>query len=955
MDGVKMSAARWGAAALAFSLALGSCPFALGQKWYSKLLPCQPPADPVIALAAEIDCLEKHLDTYGTIVPKQPDVWGQSRLMAHRDEYEKLMRCELVNFKFTLQGALNRSDQAYAATALALGAAASGSKPADLTSTSAFAVTQSLTTDPNDVIQRPTSITPSIPLGNFQNASAGITIEPTVFLEQKSRYLSYLQELRRINEGDDTADSPGYSLNIMRVPVSVFAGKHTQEGYGAEITMTVTPHMNPELLPTTFKSLATNDIVDLLSFPLQTLLSDPATLDAAQKLILTSAAQNGPESLDTSHHRTNPGVRPIAFAIAPYRAMATPYLERPDQPIPQRINDLITQVDNAGPGEAQQAVAVAASESVSAYKIESAVSSKLHFVAARPGERRYPFPPRLIADVIGAPEIINLANGLSPTIKATFYNTDKYVHLGDVQSLLQIELAAAYELLKLPQAQILWQQHCTEHLASMVNALQLTIIADLRDRFETDLRAVAPDVKNSITETLAWTIIVESAVLNQALIDDMLKTRNTKGCPCVENQWMAFFEPRPTPEACEAFNSYVMCRWPIHVFALDPVTQDQNIADIYARRRESQLALAVAFASGQINAQQMTRMVRRLDTEIETIALNRTAVSFAHGSDTFGWRFYPRFQSPPIESNLTVFTRDLILGGPTTKQDMKKRRLEDGMRECTAIIVMSSFVPFMTVETRANWFRLTNPRRSELTLEQCMELSRCYKHVQHVAFETPLCEDYRHDDVLRLKRTVLQLDRKLPLQTALVPVPYENTIGGFQMFSSGVTDLAPELIGWYGAPGIKVADPNAAANSSPASPTPAATSSCSCSAATPAAAAIGTPATFVSAPSAAAPSATATPQAASAPAASATPSAKTPAATAPAGGGATGGGATGGGNTGGGNAGGGNTGGGNTGGGSAGASPTPTTTDDCAASCTCAVLAWDPLESTCRHASLSIL
>jgi hypothetical protein len=33
-------------------------------------------------------------------------------------------------------------------------------------------------------------------------------------------------------------------------------------------------------------------------------------------------------------------------------------------------------------------------------------------------------------------------------------------------------------------------------------------------------------------------------------------------------------------------------------------------------------------------------------------------------------------------------------------------------------------------------------------------------------------------------------------------VPYENTLGGFAMFNTGVTDLAPELVGWYGTQSI---------------------------------------------------------------------------------------------------------------------------------------------------------
>src|SRR5262249_41846015 len=138
---------------------------------------------------------------------------------------------------------------------------------------------------------------------------------------------------------------------------------------------------------------------------------------------------------------------------------------------------------------------------------------------------------------------------------------------------------------------------------------------------------------------------------------------------------LQFFGPNPSPEAREAFNQYVRMRWPIKVFALDPVEQDQNIADEYARRREEQIALALAFASGKISAQAMMRFDRRIEWDMATIALNRTVTGFTHGADTFGWRFTPRFQSPPIESGLTTFGQTL-LGGPTTDHDIRKRQLE---------------------------------------------------------------------------------------------------------------------------------------------------------------------------------------------------------------------------------------------------------------------------------------
>ena len=72
------------------------------------------------------------------------------------------------------------------------------------------------------------------------------------------------------------------------------------------------------------------------------------------------------------------------------------------------------------------------------------------------------------------------------------------------------------------------------------------------------------------------------------------------------------------------------------------------------------------------------------------------------------------------------------------------------------------------------------------------------------------CQACRHryaDGMLaQLLRRADQLERELSFQTLTAKVPLENTAGGFELFDAGITDLAPELSGWYGAPGI---DPQA--------------------------------------------------------------------------------------------------------------------------------------------------
>ncbi|MDB5391780.1 MAG: hypothetical protein JWM11_7426, partial [Planctomycetaceae bacterium] len=211
------------------------------------------------------------------------------------------------------------------------------------------------------------------------------------------------------------------------------------------------------------------------------------------------------------------------------------------------------------------------------------------------------------------------------------------------------------------------------------------------------------------------------------------------------------------------------------------------------------------FVNGQINANNMMRYARRLEFDSATIDINGTSVGFSSGDNTFGWRYYPRFQTPDIGSNTKVFFRDLLEGGPNRKQLLRERRLEPGMRECEAVVIMPSFVPYAELDVTSSWFKLINPKKKELDSKYTMRLSRQVKSAQNFASCVTDSQFYRDGDVLRLHHKIKQLESRLPMQSTMVQVPYENTLGGFGMFNTGVTDLAPELNGWYGAPAINPA------------------------------------------------------------------------------------------------------------------------------------------------------
>jgi hypothetical protein len=691
--------------------------------------------DLVERLAAEIDWLKTHIDAYGSIVAKHPDVWGQNRLTRARYEYEEQMRARLGAFQELSNASLRRSDQAFLGLALALSdtPATAGRGPTTTTRPAdATATVTNLISNPvgggaaaDTVIARtsPFAATPQ-PFATFglENANA-ISLEPTIHLDHLSRYLNHLHELRRINEGDDIADSPGYALNLVRIPVSITPGQRTQAGHGAEITVTADPQLGDELLPTTFRTLVLNDLVDMLA---------PA----------------------------------ITFAV-----------------------------NTAAVREALMAPADAALATAAMSGIRS---QSVSVPTAKMRRARMPLPPEQMVDVIGQRQVVILLQSAYEALGADPANSS-CIDYPQIRGFLGEELQAANDFLAQQRQEQVWAELPAWNLAELIRSRRINELDLRRQAFFDSLGG-----EETTTTVLAWAILVESALLNERLAEDMRESAAAKGHAVGAMGSCAgpFYGPHPSPEARAAFNDYVRLRWPIRVFALDPVNQEQNVEEQYAQRREMQVAMAMAFASGRANGQALARYARRLETDMATISLNKTAVGFTHGTDTFGWRFYPRIQPPPTRGNLAALT-DTLCGTSPTARDLASRRLEPGMRECTAIIVMPSFVPFVTFDVRTNWFSLTHPKVTDQSMRQAMLLSRSVKSMQQTAARGCQSGDScQSGDLALLLRSIEQYDRTLPLQTMLAQIPYENTAGGFELFNTGITDLAPELIGWYGAQGV---------------------------------------------------------------------------------------------------------------------------------------------------------
>lgn len=175
-------------------------------------------------LAKNIDWLENRLNLYGTVVPKTPDVWGEARLTAHRQEFEEMLKRELTAFnKNTINGAEAVKDNAFLAFALAMNNGLTPNAPtAEIKSSSTgpgvgvFNYQEKTEGDTKTItsnggafatISAPADLGPVFQYDPSKiTLGEKITVEQTEVLDQLARYLNHLHQIRRINEGDDTSD-----------------------------------------------------------------------------------------------------------------------------------------------------------------------------------------------------------------------------------------------------------------------------------------------------------------------------------------------------------------------------------------------------------------------------------------------------------------------------------------------------------------------------------------------------------------------------------------------------------------------------------------------------------------------------------------------------------------------------------------------------------------------------
>jgi hypothetical protein len=260
-----------------------------------------------------------------------------------------------------------------------------------------------------------------------------------------------------------------------------------------------------------------------------------------------------------------------------------------------------------------------------------------------------------------------------------------------------------------------------------------------------------------------------------------------------------FFADQDLMEATRLWQAIVHANFPLHVFTLEPQIDEQNLLDSSSRLREMQFALAYSVAQTGWNVTQKVALARQLANDTAVIDVNRTAVGFMHGDDTFGWYFHPRAQAVNLpQTNRAAFRQLRRNPAASPEQIRSNSRLEPGIRECEVLIAMPSFVSGVNFDVTTNWESLAEPGRSLNSYEELISQGASLQQARECLNSSDCAYEYREGDIRRLHSRVDQLENMLSMQTVSVEVPYEYDQSANEMFDQGDRQLIPKVNGSYG-------------------------------------------------------------------------------------------------------------------------------------------------------------
>ena len=642
------------------------------------------PEEPIRLPEAEqmIDELDRVMTSYGTIGVKTPDVWGQDRLAKFRSEYESQMAEWLkLGFKGELNASVHRGESE--STLIQVGT------DHGLAAESASAV--------EDKAPKPP-----------------LSLEPTVVIDEHSNYLNHLNQLRRINAGDDLADRPGYGLYLVRIPVTLSPGPRSRRGKGAIITVSAKPVMTKHTLRSTLRNVVINETVNNLT--------QAICHQEAEACDQPAAPSTGRFSL-------------VSFADTELfygRASIELLREETDHQLARDLGD--------EPHHRSARVAE---------WLRSELESSYHLLeqAATP---------------VRSPQLASIADPLE--------------ELGDQIAQRDYARIAQMHPRVIQDAQV-----------------EKTSVQAAHGELERSGR------RTEVVSLLAFALRIQAAGVSRRLKQDM-----TDQDPSLKRETLrrlCLFEPEVSDEAMRAFEHYVSVKWPLRVYAIEPIIAQQNVADAYSRRMQTALDLVGSGPVGPSRAIAGLTTDRRSTEDETAIRLNPTMVGFGAGESTFGWVFYPRLQTRRGRDGRLLTDIALLLNGRFPNPVSNDQSLEPGQRECTALIEMPNFIPKIEFVTVANWFRTSevgDGQRSDL--EKASVLGRKLVAAEDALNRAKVEGKYRPDEYLIALERLAQLRDLMPTQRMLVRVPSSGDNNDSRIFCSLGLQLRPSLVGWHGRP-----------------------------------------------------------------------------------------------------------------------------------------------------------